>query len=152
MLLLNPRNSRLDSAEKEKEATFYRLYNYQMKDIQMWYSSEYFWSPHCDILFTRKVTVYWHYWQCIVGNFILSYCHVLSWTKTLIFFCFPWKLLHLMWKNYAKRKVFFSNDSRMLMVCYHLGLKYKKVWWNIAILLNLLFVAAQQEEQHERKQ
>ena len=67
--------------------------------------------------------------QCngIVCNFVSSnLIAMLSWTKTLIFFCFPWKLLHLMWKNYAKRKVFFSNDSRMLMVCYHLGLKYKK--------------------------
>ena len=34
------------------------------------------------------------------------------------------------------------------------GLKIQKVWWNIAILSNLLFVDAQQEQehQHERKQ
>ena len=28
--------------------------------------------------------------------------------KDINIFCSPWKLLHLMWKNYAKRKVFFK--------------------------------------------
>ena len=38
-------------------------------------------------------------------SFLLS-CSVMD--KDINIFCFPWKLLHLMWKNYAKRKVFFK--------------------------------------------